>query len=67
MSAAKYIFQRLRPGIAHLSTIAKVAPIPFTDQRHDQTPLEAKPFEVFPHVIPPRMLSVIRDQGPCDL
>ena len=48
MSAAKQIAQCLRPGIAQLPTIAKIAPISFTDQRHDQTPLEAKIFETFP-------------------
>ena len=43
MPAAKQIAQRLRPGIAQLSAIAKIAPITFTDQCHDQTPLKANP------------------------
>lgn len=45
---AKQIAQCLRPGVAQLPTIAKIAPISFTDQRHDRTPLEAKTVETFP-------------------
>jgi membrane-bound inhibitor of C-type lysozyme len=54
-------------GIIQLPARVKIAPVTFTYQCHDRTHLEAKTFKTLPHVIPPRMLSVIRDQGPCDL
>jgi hypothetical protein len=48
MPTAEHVFQRQRPGVAQLSATTKIAPIPITDQRHDQSPLEAKTFETFP-------------------
>ena len=66
VATAEHVFQRLRPCVAQLPAVAEIAAIASTHQCHVESPhrLFSDPR---PHVIPPRMLSVIRDQGPCDL
>src|SRR5690349_19514297 len=66
MPTAKQIFQRVRPGIAQLPAVAKIAPSHLPT--NVMIELLSKPKLLnLPHVIPPRMLSVVRDQRPCDL
>ena len=56
----------LREEAIPTETVAEIAAIASTHQCHVESPhrLFSDPR---PHVIPPRMLSVIRAQGPCDL
>ena len=55
----------LREEAIPTETVAEIAAIASTHQCHVVTSSSA--LQSSPHVIPPRMLSVIRDQGPCDL
>ncbi|CRM20133.1 hypothetical protein [Pseudomonas sp. 44 R 15] len=48
MPAAKQVPQCMRPGIAQLPTVAKIASISPAHQCHDQTPPEAKSLKLSP-------------------
>lgn len=64
MATTKHVFQRLRP-ITQLPAIAEIKTIASTTNAISITSFAV--LRSSPHVIRPRMLSVIRDQGPCDL
>lgn len=64
VASAEHVFQRLWPCVAQLPAVAEIAAIAFTHQCHVGHPSAV--LRSSPHVIPPRMLSVIRVQGPCD-
>jgi hypothetical protein len=65
VAAAEHVFRRLRPWIAQLPAVAELRPSRLPTNAIPHTSSSA--LHSSSHVIPPRMLSVIRDQGPCDL